>query len=145
MKLSIETIERTRDEEILIRCHEMNNEIRSYIDYFNTKDAQLIGYIGNTMHRISLSDVYYFEAVDHKVFIYCSHQVYEARQKLYDLEEMTKAHHFFRSSRTVITNLDRIQMVKPYLGGRFEALLDNNEKLIISRQYVPVLKEMLGV
>lgn len=145
MKISIETIEPTKEEEILIRCYEVNNEVRSYIDCIQSKDMQLIGYLGNDIHRLTLSDVYYFEAVDHKVFIYCKEQVYESRQKLYDLEELTKIHGFFRCSRTVVVSLDKIAMVRPYLGGRFEARLENQEKLIISRQYVPVLKKMLGV
>jgi len=50
-----------------------------------------------------------------------------------------------RASKSMIINLDMIKYLSPAFGGRFEALLENDEKVIISRQYVPVLKERLGL
>ena len=44
-----------------------------------------------------------------------------------------------------ILNLNKVKSLSPAFGGRFEAVLDNGEKTIISRQYVPVLKERLGL
>ncbi|MFD2881540.1 hypothetical protein ACFTAO_45705 [Paenibacillus rhizoplanae] len=35
--------------------------------------------------------------------------------------------------------------MRPSLSGRFTALLDNGERVVISRQYVPVLKQRLGL
>ena len=52
---------------------------------------------------------------------------------------------FMRASKSMILNLDKIRHLSPAFGGRFEALLENEEKVIISRQYVPVLKERLGL
>jgi len=40
---------------------------------------------------------------------------------------------------------NKVKSLSPAFGGRFEAVLDNGEKTIISRQYVPVLKERLGL
>ena len=48
-------------------------------------------------------------------------------------------------TKSMILNLDKIRHLSPAFGGRFEALLENEEKVIISRQYVPVLKERLGL
>ena len=45
----------------------------------------------------------------------------------------------------MILNADKIQYVRPSVSGRFEATLANNEKVIISRQYVGELKRLLGV
>ena len=42
-------------------------------------------------------------------------------------------------------NLNKIRRLAPAFGGRYEALLENGEKVIISRQYVGMLKEKLGV
>ena len=44
-----------------------------------------------------------------------------------------------------ILNLDKIKSLSPAFGGRFEALLKNGEKTVISRQYVGVLKKKLGL
>lgn len=45
----------------------------------------------------------------------------------------------------MILNADKIQYIRPSVSGRFEATLDNQEKVIISRQYVRTLKQLLGV
>lgn len=79
------------------------------------------------------------------MFAYCKKDVYEVREKLYQLEELLISYHFMRASKSMIINLDMIKYLSPAFGGRFEALLENDEKVIISRQYVPVLKERLGL
>lgn len=42
-------------------------------------------------------------------------------------------------------NLSKIISLNPALNGRFEAVLDNGERVIISRQYVGSLKKRLGI
>ena len=45
----------------------------------------------------------------------------------------------------MILNADRIDYVRPSLSGRFEAVLSNGVKVVVSRKYVAELKRMLGV
>jgi DNA-binding LytR/AlgR family response regulator len=145
MKVSIEEISREQDEEIIIRCHEVNNDIMKLLNKLITKRAVLLGYDGDNIHRLRIADVYYFEAVDNNVFIYCKNKVFESKHKLYELEEMCQGKEFFRASKSIIINLTKISFVKPSISGRFEAKLDNGERVAVSRQYVPVLKKMLGL
>ena len=89
-------------------------------------------------------EIYYFEAVDNKVFAYGEKEVYEMKAKLYELEEDFEGTDFFRASKSSIINLSQIKSLTPAFNGRFEALLYNKEKVIISRQYVSELKKKLG-
>ena len=50
----------------------------------------------------------------------------------------------FRCSKSMILNAGKIDSILPSLSGRFEAVLDNGEKVMISRQYVSALKRLLG-
>ena len=145
MKVSIEEISREQDEQIIIRCHEVNDDILKLLNKLKTESAVLIGYGEDNIHRLRIADVYYFEAVDNKVFIYCKVNVYESKKKLYELEEMCEEKKFFRASKSSIINLTKISFVRPSISGRFEAKLDNGESVSVSRQYVPVLKKMLGL
>lgn len=145
MKITIETIGKEQEEEILIRCHEVTDEIVSYVNSLKTQDNELIGYDQNDIHRLSFGDVYYFETVDNKVFIYTKSKVYEARQKLYELEQLCESRRFFRCSKSTILNIEKITLLHPSFSGRFEAVLDNKETVIVSRQYVPQLKRKLGL
>ncbi|MFJ7915741.1 MULTISPECIES: LytTR family DNA-binding domain-containing protein [Lysinibacillus] len=145
MKISIEEISQELEEEILIRCYEVDDEVDEIINKLTTKDIILLGHQNDSIHRIKLHDIYYFEAVEGKVFIYCRDNVFEVKQKLYELEELCKGKNCFRASKSTILNITKISSVYPTISGRFEAVLDNGERAVISRQYVPVLKNMLGL
>jgi DNA-binding LytR/AlgR family response regulator len=145
MKVSIEEIEKEQEEEIIIKCHEVNDDIIKILNKLKTNNAILIGYDGDNIHRIKCSDAYYFESVDNKVFIYCKDKVFESKQKLYELEELCQEKKFFRASKSIIMNAVKISYIKPTISGRFEAALDNGENIVVSRQYVPVLKKLLGL
>lgn len=145
MKISIEKINRDQEEEILIRCHEVDDKILSYVKNIEQQEEDLIGYEGDTIHRLKFADVYYFEAIDSKVFIYCKDKFYESKQKLYELEELCGVKKFFRASKSFIINISKIDYIKPSLSGRFNATLDNGETIVVSRQYVPILKSKLGL
>ena len=93
---------------------------------------------------IEPNDIFYFESVDNKTFIYCEKQVFESKMKLYEIGSQYENTDFFRASKSIILNLSKIKNLNPAFNGRFEALLKNNEKVIISRQFVPVLKKKLG-
>lgn len=110
-----------------------------------TETLIILGYQEDRISRIKISDIYYFEAVDGKVFAYCKDNVYEVKQKLYELEELCKEKHCFRASKSTILNAAKISSLHPSISGRFQALLDNGEKVVISRQYVPMLKHILGL
>jgi DNA-binding LytR/AlgR family response regulator len=85
------------------------------------------------------------DTVDNKTFLYLKDKVYESKQKLYELENSLANSDFFTSIKSVILNLRKIKSLSPALSGRFEALLDNGEKVIISRQYMGDLKKRLGI
>jgi DNA-binding LytR/AlgR family response regulator len=145
MKISIEEINKDLEEEILIRCHEVDDEICEVVNKLKTEGLVILGYQNDRAHRIMLSDIYYFEAVDGKVFLYCKDSIYEVKQKLYELEELCQGKNCFRASKSTILNIAKISSIYPSISGRFEAVLDNGERAVVSRQYVPVLKNLLGL
>ena len=83
--------------------------------------------------------------MDNKVFLYLEKEVYETKLKLYELEERFVGTDFLRVSKSVIMNLAKVKTLSPAFNGRFEATMKNGEKVIVSRQYVPVLKDKLGL
>ena len=97
------------------------------------------------MFFLEPQEVFYFESVEQKVFAYGRLEVYQVKSKLYELMEELPGRDFIRASKSTILNLNKIVSLAPAFGGRYEALLENQEKVIISRQYISVLKEKLGV
>ena len=144
MKTRIELISENQPEEIVVRCYSITDEIQNMISFIEN-DKKIIGYKRETAYPLKMSDIYYFEIVDQKAFIYCEKDIYESKMKLYEFEREADGVSFFRASKSLIINADKIDSIKPSLSGRFEVILLNKEKLIVSRQYVRVLKHMIGL
>lgn len=144
-KITIEQIDRDCDEEIVIRCHELSDEVTAIINKLKKSESVLLGVKDGETFRIPLKDVYYIESVDNKTFICSQKSVFESRQKLYELEELTHGTKLFRCSKSMILNIGKIRSVSASVNGRFEAKLLNGETVVISRQYVPDLKQRLGM
>ena len=145
MKISVISPLPGEEDEIIFRCHTLPGNINRFIFGLRNSELKFAGHDEHGVSMITASDIYYFESVDKKVFAYCSQSVYEVKEKLYQVEELSERFPFMRISKSMIINLDKIRHISPALGGRFEALLENDEKVIISRQYVPILKDKLGV
>jgi DNA-binding LytR/AlgR family response regulator len=145
MKIIIEECKPGEEEQIIIRCKEMDEHVLKVISEFKVGQKKLPGMNNGVITMIEPANVYYFEGVDNKVFLYCKQNVYETKLKLYELEEEFKNTNFFRASKSVILNVTKIKSVSPAYNGRFEALLFNGERVVISRQYVPELKKKLGL
>ena len=145
MKISVISPLPGEEEEIIFRCHTLPGNINHFIFGLRNCELKFAGHDEHGISMITASDIYYFESVDKKVFAYCSQSVYEVKEKLYQVEELSEMFPFMRISKSMIINLDKIRHISPALGGRFEALLENDEKVIISRQFVPIFKDKLGV
>jgi DNA-binding LytR/AlgR family response regulator len=144
MKIIIEELQSNEEEHISIKCRNMTPEILKILDSFKAQNI-LIAYSGNEIYRIESSSIYYIETVDNRSFLYCDNNVYESKNKLFELEEKLSGNDFLRISKSVIVNLSKIKKLIPALSGRFEAVLMNDFKVIISRQYVSELKIKLEI
>lgn len=145
MKITIQDLPEGEEEEIIIRCRGMDEQLLKLVYALRAGREKLTVSRQERLFRILPSAVYYFEAVDNRVFAYLEKEVYETKLKLYELEERLAGTDFFRASKSTVINLAKVESLSPAFNGRFEAAMKNGEKLIVSRQYVPVLKEKLGL
>lgn len=145
MNVSIQEIGIEEKEEIIIRCHGINDEILTIVHKLKESQDSVIGTSEEEIYRIRMGEIFYFEVVDNKSFIYCKDHVYSSKLKLYEFEELCQRSRFFRATKSTIVNSAKIAYVKPSMSGRFEATLKNGEKVLVSRQYVPELKKLLGL
>lgn len=143
MELKLLRIAKEQPEQIEIRCHEITEEVREIVAFVKTRQGQLTGVQEGKQYEVPMPDIFYIEAVDNKVFLYTQKQVYETKQKLYELEELLREKYFLRVSKSILLNLMKVRSIKPALNGRFTAVLQSSEEIIISRKYVPELKKAL--
>lgn len=145
MKITITDRADGEEDEIIIRCRQMDEQLLKLVYALKSGQEKLTAMRDGNIVQAAPKDVYYFEAVDNKVFLYMEKAVFETKYKLYELEERFAGTDFLRVSKSVILNLAKVGHLSPGFSGRFEATMKNGEKIVISRQYVPVLKAKLGI
>ena len=145
MKITIEDRPDGGEDEIIIRCKQIDEHLLKLVYALKAGQEKLTATKGTDIVQVMPKEIFYFEAVDNKVFLYLEKDVYETKQKLYELEERFRGTDFVRVSKSVILNLSKVKSLSPAFNGRFEATMKNGEKLIVSRAYVPALKEKLGL
>ena len=143
MDIRIRTIREEETEYIIIGCHKRDERINEIVRLVKLHQGSVEAFREEQQYQIALSDIYYIEAVDDKTFLYLEKECYESRRRLYEFEELLADRHFARISKSVIVNMMKIVTIKPALNGRFLCQLKNDEKVIISRKYVPEIKERL--
>lgn len=145
IKLTMDQSPKYEEEEIVVKYHKMTNSLGKLVDQIKLYSSTVIGKKDNISYSIMLSDVYYIESIDNKTFIYLSDEVYEMEFRLYEIEEELNKAGFIRINKSCILNLNRLSSVKALLNGKFEAYLDNGEKVIITRHYAPEFKKSFGL
>ena len=126
-----------------IHCHKVSDEVKEIIAFVKSRQGQLTGSMDDMQFEIPVGDIFYIESVDNKTFAYTQSEVYELRQKLYEVEDLLRQKHFLRTSKSTLLNLMKISAIKPALNSRFTAVLFSGEETVISRKYVPELKKAL--
>ena len=145
MKLLIEQSDQYTDAEIVIKCGMMDDRLESIIQHIRLHMFSVAGVKDGETKIFPLGDIYYFDSTDERTFLYLENDVYECSLKLYELEEQLEKANFVRISKSCIVNIMKLDSVRPLLNSRYEAKLENGEKLIISRHYLPGFKRNFGI
>ena len=143
MKIIINEVEDIEAIEIVINCKTIDENVSKIISKLKALEEKITGNKDGKIFILDTNEIFYFESVDKKTFIYMDKEIFETHLRLYELEEKLKNTDFFRASKSTIINLRKVKNIVPMFGGRIEILLDNDEKLVVSRQYVPILRNKL--
>ena len=141
--MKIEINEGFPELQIIINCPEMSDDVEKIAAAVRSFDKKLFGKADGQTRVIDWRDVFYFESVDKRCFIYTADKIYETPLKLYEIEDRLTGSGFFRSAKSQIINIMKIASLYPDFGGRIEVMMENGEKLIVSRQYSKSLKRRL--
>ncbi len=143
MDIRIINIGADKQEYIEIGCHKTDEHINEIVSFLKSRQGAVEGTKDDRQYQLPVVDVFYIESVDDRTFIYLEQECYESRKKLYEFEAVLASRRFARISKAVILNLMKVVSIAPALNGRFLCKLTNGEEVIISRKYVPDIKERL--
>lgn len=133
------------DIEVIIRCPKAEGEALRLFTLLGEDRRKLTGMREGETFLLEAGDILYIDTVDRRTFLYTKEAVYESPLRLYELLERLECRDFLRAGKSSILNLRQVQSLRPEFGGRLRCTMANGEVLLVSRQYVPSVKERLGI
>lgn len=132
-----------QDIEVVIYCREETDKVMRLAEMIRNMDYQLKGTDGGNTALLDPGEIYYFEAVDGKVFAYLKSHVWQVPKSLDTLERELTGRNFFRASKSVLLHLMFVEEFASTMGNRIIATMENGEKVIISRHYAKLLRDLM--
>lgn len=146
MKIRIEMEEALAEDEVIIRCSQLTEEIiqlQRMIQQESGNSGQFILYKEDTEYYVPLNDILFFETEAGSVQVHTKTEVYETKYKLYELEELLPGY-FLRISKSAIANCNQIYSVSRNLtASSLIEFRDTHKQIYVSRSYYKVLKSKL--
>lgn len=146
MKIKIEIDETLAEDEAVIRCARLSDEVRAVQKAISEVTAVSQGlelYQGTTEYFIPLEEILFFETEGNLVMAHTREDIYQTRYKLYELEELLPGS-FLRVSKSAILNTRCIYSLTRNLAASSVASFENCPKQVfVSRNYYKVLVEKL--
>ncbi len=130
---------------VIIECGQVDDEVKRLKDHIELFDKKIYAQKDGEHCIINSSEVFYFESVDNRTFLYTKDDVMEIKQRLYELEETLSKQDFIRISKSLIVNVNKMQSLKPELNRTILVTMCNGEHLYISRKYAQSVRNLLSI
>ena len=105
IRVSIRHISERDDEKVIIECVEVTKDVEDIQSFALTRGTTLTGLNDDRIYWFNLESVFYFEAVDERIFAYTEEKVFEMKIRLYELENAYSERFFVRCSKSFVFNL----------------------------------------
>ncbi|MBN2414903.1 response regulator transcription factor [bacterium] len=100
---------------------------------------------GDTIRLIDAAEVLYFSAEDKYTFINTADLSDIIPFTLKELEDRLDPDVFLRVHRGTIVNVNSVQTIQKWFGGKYKLLFANGKDAIVSANYVKFFKEKIGL
>ena len=129
--------------EINIKYATMTKDVERIVTMLKSATTRIKCSYDNGEKLVSVSDIYYFESVDKKTFVYCEKDVYRTELRLYQIAEDYAHLGFMQISKSCILNINALDSITPLPSSRMEATLKNTERVYVTRKYLGNIKRAL--
>ena len=147
MKVRIEILEDMEEDEVVIRCREVDDtigRIRQYILDQSSLKEKMVFYKGNEEYHFPLDEILFFETEGDRVYGHTKEDAYTTRYRLYELEEILPRN-FIRVSKGTIINILPIYSIQRNLTtASLVQFRDSHKEVYVSRHYYKGFRQRLN-
>ena len=146
MKIRIEVDEEREEEEVLIRCRQVSEEVLQLEKSLRRVEKEfqnILLYRNKTEYVVPVREIYFFETEGDAVYAHTKKESFLTEMKLYELENFLPES-FLRISKSTIVNVRYIYSITRNVTASSEVrLMDTHKEVFVSRNYYKQLREKL--
>lgn len=122
------------------------DHLLNYLKAFESNSAEKLPIkMPDRFMIINTADLVMVEVNQNELSFYTTAQVIKSVGKLKDVHTRLTAPNFIQVSRFAIINMDYLQAIENGFSGTLVARLETGVRTTVSRRYVPVIKQYLGL
>lgn len=146
MKIKIDIDENLKENEIIIKCYDIDDNIKKIKDYIasvESKTFKLSFYKKDTEYFLNINNILFFETNENSISAHTDDDVFEIKYKLYELENILP-NNFFRISKSTIINTNHVYSIEKNITSSSIIKFNKSFKQVYaSRMYYKKLKEKM--
>ncbi len=142
MRVDIQRITEGEDS-VTLRYKALTPEIKRIIGILERTQDKLWGKTEQGEVSIGIHDILYLESVDDKLFAYTRDKAVRIEGSLSSFITDIGDESFFRCSKSMIINVNRVKALKSLSSNRIDATMESGEHIIISRRYAVEFRRLL--
>lgn len=127
---------------VIVEYPEYDKSVDNLINKIKNMSISFTGKSDGKTVSIDISDIYYIENVERKIFLYLKKDIYRYDGSMADIDSSISETDLVRISRTCFMNVSHLKEIMQIKNSHLEAVLDNGEKLIVSRKYLKDIKKI---
>ena len=142
MKYTINQITQGENE-LILNYQEVTEEVERILAFMGRENRRILGWKENEQVVIAPGELLYMESVEGKTFGYTAREVYRLNYTLQQLEILLQGECFFRCSKSMIMNINKVAALRSLSSNRIDATMENGEHIMISRTYASDFRKRL--
>lgn len=147
MKFKIEIDENLVEDEIIIKCSQIDSDIQKFQEIIQdiTKSSQKLSFLKEDKeYYFSLNVILFFETSYNEIYAHTEDDVYKVKYRLYELEEFLPRN-FLRVSKSTILNINKILSISHNIASSSLVQFNKTHKQVyVSRYYYKKLRNRLN-
>ena len=127
---------------VIVEYPEYDRTVERLVSRIKDLNISFTGKADGKTFSIDIPDIYYIENVERKIFLYSKKDIYRFDGTMSDIDSAIADTDLVRISRTCFMNVSHLREIMQMKNSHLEAVLDNGEKLIVSRKYLKDIKKI---
>lgn len=111
-----------------------------------SRSTRIVGYQNSVLFPIELDEILFLTLEEKNTIVVCERGKFQINGTLSELQEKFSDRRFFRSHKSYIVNLDRIDSIEPWFNSTYNIHIKGIDEIIpVSRTYAKAFKEVMNI